>query len=120
VTADSRMRALNRANVVRAKRSTLKADLRTGRIHLADVLLSDEGWLRSMRVRDLLLATPGVGKLKANRALQTCWVSGTAPLHCVSRKSREKVLEWLEEKHPAVSVGEWERAESVLPKRETK
>lgn len=102
-----RMKALSRANEVRSRRSGLKADMRMGRIHLADVLLSEEDWLRSMRIRDLLLATPGIGPLKAARALQACWLSPTVSLHRTSRKSREKVLDWLARMHPTVDVGEW-------------
>ncbi len=102
-----RMTALARANEVRHKRCDLKADLRSGRTTLANVLLSDEDWLGSMPVRALLLATPGVGKLKANRALQGCWLSPTVSLHRTSRRSRIKLLEWLEQKHPSVNVGEW-------------
>ena len=82
-------------------------DLLIWGIVVAEVLLSDEDWLRSMPVRNLLLATPGVGKQKANRALQACWLSPTVALHRTSRKSRVRLLEWLEQKHPSVNVGEW-------------
>lgn len=106
-THEQRLAALNRANQVRSKRRDLKADMRFGRRHLADVLFSNEDWLRSMRIRDLLLATPGIGPLKAARALQACWLSPTVSLHRTSRKSREKVLDWLDRTHPSVNVGEW-------------
>lgn len=100
-----RMKALRIANEVRERRKELKADLRNGRVVLADVLFSDAAYLRTMKVRDLLLATPGIGKHKANRALQVCWISPTAPLARMSPRSRSILLEWLAEKHPSVELG---------------
>ena len=110
MTAEARMRALAIANEVRGKRSALKADLRSGRVRLADVLLSEEPWLQSMQVRELLLSTPAVGKVKANRALRYCWISSTATLGQTSRQSREKLLQWLADRHPKAGVGEWRRS----------
>jgi hypothetical protein len=103
------MEALSLANEIRSRRSELKADLKAGRVLLADVMLSEAAYLQGMRVRDLLLATPGIGKLKAARALRVCWISHTAPISKTSRASRERLLAWIAANHPVAETG-WEGA----------
>ncbi len=101
---DQCMRSLARANQIR-RRAELKVDLKAGRVLLADVLLSDEDWLQTMRIRELLLATPGIGPVKANRALRLCWMSPFTKVSGTTRKRRKKLLEHLVECHPATEVG---------------
>lgn len=110
VAADPRMRALARANEVRSRRKLLKAEMRSGEVSLAEVLLSEEDWLQSMQVRNILLATPGVGERKAARALQAYGLSFTVPLNRTSPKSREGLLAWLAAKHPSLDLGSWKPA----------
>lgn len=111
-TEAQRLAALARANQVRAKRSELKADLRAGRVLLADVLFSDTDWLQSMRVSELLLACPRVGKLKAQRAMQAAWLSPTIPLNRTSLKSCKVLLDWLARTCPKVVSG-WEPSKEI-------
>lgn len=105
MTDAQRLAALGRANTIRAYRSQLKADLRIGRTPLADALLSDSEYLRTMRVRDLLLATPIIGKLKADRALQACRLRPTICLGKMSHRSRVDLLTWIAVNHPRVALG---------------
>lgn len=74
-----RLEALTRANAVRGYRAELKRDLKAGRVHLADIIGTrdtdvDER-VATMRVYDLLLAAPKVGRTKALRALRHAGVS---------------------------------------------
>lgn len=99
-----RMRNLAHANRVRECRSQLKEDLKTGRVLLSAPLLSPVDWLRTMRVSDLLLATPGIGAVKARRALRQHGMSHTTRIFATTRTKREALLEYLAERHPSCKV----------------
>lgn len=99
-----RMSALQKANRVRKRRAVVKAELRSGAVHLGDVLFSRAAYLQSMRIQDLLLATPKVGRTKATRALRACWLSGSSTVGKTSRKSKERLLEHLEERTPTIEL----------------
>lgn len=99
------MAALRLANEVRGRRKELKADLRAGQVLLADVLFSEAPYLQTMRVREILLAVPRLGKKKADRALATCQITHTAPLRRISPKTRELLLEALVYRCPSIDFG---------------
>lgn len=105
LTVHQRLAALERANEVRAYRSTLKTDLRVGRIHLAQALLSDDPELATMRLRDLLRATPGIGTRKADRALRACRFTPTTRLAHVTRRGRVSLLSWIAVHYRCVQLG---------------
>lgn len=107
VVIDQRMAALALATEVRIWRKNLKADLKARRVLLADVLLSDATHLQSMKMRNLLLATPGIGKHKAARALRAQKMGHSVPLSRTSREHRGKLLDYLAQNHPSVKIG-WE------------
>lgn len=104
---DSKMAALALANEVRAWRKALKEDLKAGRVTLADALLSDADHLQGMKVRDLLLATPGIGKHKATRAMGVHLMSDSARVLGTTDSRREELLDFLAKKHPRIEIG-WE------------
>jgi hypothetical protein len=103
------MRNLALANEIRTRRSQLKEDLKAGRVLLADVLLADHDWLQTMRIWELLLATPGIGRVKADRALRLCWIGPNTKVSATTRTNREKLLEHLADRHPTAEVG-WRAA----------
>jgi|GEM_PF-3755592 len=90
------MAALAHGNKLRARRKELKKELGDDDVRLADVLLSEAEWLQGMRVREILLAAPGIGKYKANRALRVTMLSSTTRLGKVSPPTRERLLAFLE------------------------
>jgi hypothetical protein len=98
------MQALEIANTAREKRKDLKIALKAGEVLLADTLLSDADWLQGMRVRDLLLATPGIGKVKAKRTLRHFHLSETARLGGVPKHARVKLIAYLMAHYPRVYV----------------
>jgi hypothetical protein len=100
----SRMAALARANEIRSRRSCLKAAMKTGEVLLADVLLSEEDWLQTMRVREILLAAPGIGAVKAGRALQACLLSPTIALGRLTRQRRKDLAALLAERSPNLTL----------------
>lgn len=111
-----RLKALARANEIRAYRKELKADLKAGRAYLADAILSDAPELQTMRVRDLLLATPALGHRKVARALASCRFSSTATLRGVSERRRVELLAYIAVNHSRVELG-WEPGQRHGPER---
>jgi len=106
------MAALDRGNKLRTRRAQLKRELKAGEVLLSEVLLSEEEWLGGTRVREILLATPGIGKKKADRALQSSWISQSARLGGASRRAKEALLATLDERADKITVAPpgWEAA----------
>ena len=86
------MQALAQANVIRCWRAELKKDIRRGRTPAVGVLESPPRQAQTMRVLDLLLAMPKVGRVKANRMLRSAGVSPSATLGGLSERQRAGLL----------------------------
>jgi hypothetical protein len=91
-TTAQRMDALDRANMIRSARAELKRDLKARRKHLVPLLTDPPGWLGSMKILDLLLATPKVGRVKANRVLSRARVSPSKTLGGLSQRQRLELV----------------------------
>ena len=99
-----RLAALKRANEIRERRKQLKLDLRSGQVLLAEALLSDADWLQTMRVRELLLATPGIGTQKTTHVLRVCRMSHFAPLGGLPLQRRRELLVALMQRSPSLAL----------------
>jgi hypothetical protein len=77
---EQRLRALRLANEIRSARAQLKKDLASGKIELAQVLARPPECVRTARVRDVLLALPRIGLVKAGRILADCGIAPTKTL----------------------------------------
>jgi hypothetical protein len=104
VVTDQRMAALKYGNRIRRRRSELKIELKAREVLLADVLLSEEDWLQTMRVREILLAAPGIGVVKARRALQVSLLSPTIALGRLTKQRREDLVGLLAERSPKLTL----------------
>jgi hypothetical protein len=71
---------LRLANEIRSARAQLKKDLASGKIELAQVLARPPECVRTARVRDVLLALPRIGLVKAVRILADCGIAPTKTL----------------------------------------
>jgi hypothetical protein len=83
-----RLRALARANQVRAARARLKARLRSGEIAAADTILCGSRDTDTMTVSELLLSQPGWGPTRATRMLRSVLVSETKTLGSLTERQR--------------------------------
>lgn len=93
---DQRLEALQRANAIRAKRARVKADIAQGVVGWLDVLASPDPDLASMRVMDVLLAVPRVGRGKAESALARCKVSPAKTIGGLTVRQRAELSStWL-------------------------
>jgi hypothetical protein len=75
-----RMAALEHANRIRMARAQLKRDIVARRARAVDVLTAPPEWAHTMRVLDLLLAIPKVGRVKAMRMLNRHGISPSKTL----------------------------------------
>ena len=87
-----RLDALVKANWTRTNRAGLKRDLKAGRVQVAPLILDPPEWLGTMSVLDLLLATPKLGRVKANKALTRCRISPSKPVGALSVRQREELI----------------------------
>lgn len=90
-----RLDALAEANRIRTTRAQLKRDMKAGRAHGLGVLVDPPEWAETMRVLDLLMAMPKVGRVKANKALAKCRVSPSKTLGGMTERQRCELAAWL-------------------------
>lgn len=95
-TLMQRMDALHNANRIRSNRAELKRDLKAGRRTLGAVLADVEAGrapdLETMKLNDLLVAAPKLGRTKANTILQRARISPSKTLGGLSHRQRAELL----------------------------
>lgn len=87
-----RMDALSNANRVRSRRAQIKRDLKAGRVKTLDLLLEPPEVIETMKVFDLLLATPKMGRVKTNKLLNTCRMSPSKTVGGMSQRQRTELV----------------------------
>lgn len=85
------MASLRRANDIRTRRSKMKAKLKAKRLNGVTVLLDPPEYARTMKVFDLLLAIPMIGRVKANRFLNACQISPSKTLEGLTERQRTEL-----------------------------
>lgn len=88
---EQRNLALVEANRIRSLRSQLKRDIKGYRKLALDVILEPPEYVETMKIVDLLLATPKYGRVKANKILAQCRISPTKTVGGLSARQREEV-----------------------------
>ena len=94
-SSEQRRRGLEQANDVRSARATLKKELASGTIELAPLLADPPAWLQTARVRDLLLAVPKIGSVKAGRILAHCAIAHSKTLGGLTDRQRGELINLL-------------------------
>ena len=90
-----RRNALAKANTVRERRSRLKRDIKAGRCEVHQLLDEPPEYIETMKVVDLLLAMPHIGRVKADHALGLCKISAAKTVRGLSRRERRELLRHL-------------------------
>lgn len=90
-----RMRALAQANETRSMRSKLKREVKAGERSALPLLEQPAPELESMKVHELLLAIPKVGRVKAGKTLARCRVSAHKTLGGLSERQRSELVSLL-------------------------
>jgi hypothetical protein len=76
LTPEDRARALARAAEVRRVRAEVREALRTGRMTLGEVLdRTDEEHIGGIKVKAVLTALPGLGKVKSYRLMEAIGIA---------------------------------------------
>ena len=89
---DQRMEALKRANDIRVRRAQLKKDLKTGSVHIDDILKNPPEYVSTAKVFDILMAVPKFGRVKAARFLNQCRISQSKTVGGLSERQRTELI----------------------------
>ncbi len=94
LTPEQRTAALEKAAAARRTRAALKVRLKTSGTSLADVLDSGDtdDIVGKMKVVAVLEAMPGVGKVRAQKLMETLEISPARRLRGLGAKQREALL----------------------------
>lgn len=90
-----RLDALNEANRVRAVRATLKKDLKAGKKSIYDILHNPPNDVKTMKLFELMMATPKYGQVKVNKVLKQCRISPSRTIDGLSERQRAEIVSML-------------------------
>lgn len=95
LTPEQREQALKKAAEARKKRAEVKAELKSGKRTLADLLTKagNDGTLGKMKVSTVLESLPGVGKVRAQKIMEELDISVTRRLRGLGSKQRSALLD---------------------------
>lgn len=91
-STDQRMSALAQANEIRRRRAELKRDLKAGRASIVALLLKPPEFVETMKVCDLLMAAPKLGRVKVNKILAGCRISPAKSLGGLTGRQRAELV----------------------------
>jgi hypothetical protein len=97
-----RRRSLAKANKVRFTKKVAKEKLHRGEIVLMAALSRPPEVVLDLRVDELLLAAPGIGRRKMQRILVRANVSGSVKVRNCNPKARHRVLQQVAEMCPKI------------------
>jgi uncharacterized membrane protein YqiK len=93
LTDEQRKQALEKAAEARKKRAALKAELKSGKRTLADVLaVTNDDTVGKMKVSAVLESLPGVGKVRATKIMEKLDISASRRVRGLGAKQREALL----------------------------
>lgn len=93
LTDEQRRDALAKAAEARRKRAELKAELKSGRRSLRDLLMKEgDETVAKMKVSAVLEALPGVGKVRARKIMERLDISATRRIRGLGAKQRDALL----------------------------
>jgi hypothetical protein len=90
-----RMDALAVANDVRVRRARLKRDVKARRVDARAIVLEPPAYAMTMKLWDLLLAVPKLGRGKVNRMFVRLHVSPSKTLGGLSERQRAEIADAL-------------------------
>jgi hypothetical protein len=96
ITDEQRQAALVKAGQARTRRAEIKALLQTGSLTLDEVFADAEAddIVAGTKVYPLLVAMPGMGKVKAMRLMEACSIAENRKIRGLGARQRECLLEY--------------------------
>lgn len=91
-STEQRLQALDRANAIRTYRAQLKLELKAGRADVLTVLASGDELLATMKIFDLLLAAPKIGRVKADAILRRTRISPSKTVGGLTERQRTELV----------------------------
>ena len=96
LTEEQRKEALAKAAEARRRRAEVKAELKSGKRSLRDILeTQNDETVGKMKVLSVLESLPGLGKVKARRLLDEVGISETRRVQGLGENQRKSLLEKL-------------------------
>jgi hypothetical protein len=92
LSPEDRKAALAKAAQARRKRAELKAELKSGKRNLRDVLAKSDDTVGKMKVANVLESLPGVGKVRARKLMEKLDISASRRIRGLGAKQRESLL----------------------------
>lgn len=89
---EQRQAALDRANEIRKFRAQLKRDIKAGRKCAVDLLTDPPAEVETMKVFEVLLALPKVGRTKAGKLLNVVRASPSKTIGGLSARQRNELV----------------------------
>lgn len=86
------MDALHRANEIRTYRANLKLDIKAGRANVVDLLIDPPQDIETMKVCDLMMATPKLGRIKTDKLFRRCRISPSKTVEGMSERQRNELV----------------------------
>lgn len=97
LTPEQRAQALEKAAEARRRRAEVKELLKTGSLSFAELLERSEGddILKGMKIKAVLPALPGMGKVKAGRLMEELGIAENRRLRGLGPRQRAALLDVL-------------------------
>ena len=95
LTDEQRKAALEKAAQARHARAELRANIKSGKVTLEEVLDSDDPIANRMKVSALIESLPGYGKAKATKIMDELGISESRRVKGLGARQREQLLEVL-------------------------
>ncbi|MDP9243318.1 MAG: integration host factor [Actinomycetota bacterium] len=92
LSPEDRKAALAKAAEARRKRAELKAELKSGKRNLRDVLAKSDDTVGKMKVANVLESLPGVGKVRARKLMEKLDISASRRIRGLGARQRESLL----------------------------
>lgn len=92
---EQRRSALEKANGIRIARANLKRDFKARRTEPLHILFSPPDYVLTMKVYELLLATPKYGRTKAMKTLNAAKVSPAKTIGGLTKRQREEIVRFM-------------------------
>ena len=92
LTDEQRKAALEKAAQARHARAELRANIKSGKVTLEEVLDSDDPIANRMKVSALIESLPGYGKAKATKIMDELGISASRRVKGLGARQREQLL----------------------------
>lgn len=89
------MTALQSANEIRTYRANLKRDLKAGHKNIVELLHNPPDEIETMKIFDLMMAVPKLGRTKVNKMLQLCRTAPSKTVGGMTERQRGELVHFL-------------------------